>query len=466
MPSTCWRRRERDARDRCARRRARRHGRRHGLWALHSGRRRRLPAGRGAPAPGPKGAPLQGAGDAARALRRPPRARPAARRTARGRPTRSGDRRRCELEPRQRGDGAEGRRDAAGGQRPRRQPARCAERLEQRRRKHSRDLVSLRRAEPDGLLGRDLRPRRDRARVAPPAGRTREPRRRRRRRAGRRGRAVAPGRRACRRGRARARARGARRLYHDFGLGLELVDVSVQLPAYLEVDDEVTAAVSEERLGRLSVRLSVDRGGTPVPVLNGKVAVALVQEEAPSGPVPDELAGLVVPGSAAAATAEPRDLEPAPGGVEATFARLDPQPFVWSWRARYFHCHFSDRVQHSAYVRALEEVVDRFLADRGLAIPRLLAERGWIPVVSRARVQVIADAHMDEVVHTTFVVEDVLRGLAYDARMDCYVERDGRLVHTATAKILHGYAGSAGEEAGRVVELDAETIAALTGAAQ
>src|ERR671922_1110708 len=586
MPSTCWRRRERDARDRCARRRARRHGRRHGLWALHSGRRRRLPAGRGAPAPGPKGAPLQGAGDAARALRRPPRARPAARRTARGRPTRSGDRRRCELEPRQRGDGAEGRRDAAGGQRPRRQPARCAERLEQRRRKHSRDLVSLRRAEPDGLLGRDLRPRRDRARVAPPAGRTREPRRRRRRRAGRRGRAVAPGRRACRRGRARARARGAsrlwrapvrgacstgaasdrprrrllrgarsppdghrrgpglgrraerhgrlrrprrplagawgeegrrvtttaqptttvvtgrpryeganirtwigfkhfvylveeavlhwfrerdlgaRRLYHDFGLGLELVDVSVQLPAYLEVDDEVTAAVSEERLGRLSVRLSVDRDGTAVPVLNGKVAVALVQEEALPGRVPDELAGLVVPGSAAAATAEPRDLEPAPGGVEATFARLDPQPFVWSWRARYFHCHFSDRVQHSAYVRALEEVVDRFLADRGLAIPRLLAERGWIPVVSRARVQVIADAHMDEVVHTTFVVEDVLRGLAYDARMDCYVERDGRLVHTATAKILHGYAGSAGEEAGRVVELDAETIAALTGAAQ
>ena len=138
------------------------------------------------------------------------------------------------------------------------------------------------------------------------------------------------------------------------------------------------------------------------------------------------------------------------------------QPFLWSWRARYFHCHFSDRVQHSAYVRALEEVVDRFLADRGLSIPRLLGERGWIPVVSRARVQILADAHMDEVVHTTFVVEDVLRGLAYDARMDCYVERDGRLVHTATAKILHGYAGSAGEEAGRVVELDDETVAALT----
>src|SRR5919108_723559 len=299
MPSTCWRRRERDARDRCARRRARRHGRRHGLWALHSGRRRRLPAGRGAPAPGPKGAPLQGAGDAARALRRPPRARPAARRTARGRPTRSGDRRRCELEPRQRGDGAEGRRDAAGGQRPRRQPARCAERLEQRRRKHSRDLVSLRRAEPDGLLGRDLRPRRDRARVAPPAGRTREPRRRRPRRrlAGARG---EEGRRVTTTAQPtttvvtgrpryeganirtwigfkhfvylveeavlhwfRERDLGARRLYHDFGLGLELVDVSVQLPAYLEVDDEVTAAVSEERLGRLSVRLSGDGEDPP-----------------------------------------------------------------------------------------------------------------------------------------------------------------------------------------------------------
>ena len=255
----------------------------------------------------------------------------------------------------------------------------------------------------------------------------------------------------------RERGLGARRLYHDFGLGLELVDVSVQLPAYLEVDDEATAVVTEERPGRFSVRLSVDRDGTAVPVLTGKVAVALVQEEPPAEPAPDELAPLVVPGSAAARTAEPRDLELAPGGVEATL-----QPFLWSWRARYFHCHFSERVQHSAYVRALEEVVDRFLADCGLSIPRLLAERGWIPVVSRARVQILADAHMDEVVHTTFVVEDVLRGLAYDARMDCYVERDGRLVHTATARILHGYAGSAGEEAGRVVELDAETIAALT----
>ena len=255
----------------------------------------------------------------------------------------------------------------------------------------------------------------------------------------------------------RERGLGARRLYHDFGLGLELVDVSVQLPAYLEVDDEATAFVTEGRPGRFSVRLSVERDGTAVPVLSGKVTVALVQEETSAEPVPDELAQLVVPGSAAARTAEPRDLELAPGGVEATL-----QPFLWSWRARYFHCHFSDRVQHSAYVRALEEVVDRFLADRGLSIPRLLGERGWIPVVSRARVQILADAHMDEVVHTTFVVEDVLRGLAYDARMDCYVERDGRLVHTATAKILHGYAGSAGEEAGRVVELDDETVAALT----
>jgi len=259
---------------------------------------------------------------------------------------------------------------------------------------------------------------------------------------------------------------GARQLYHEFGLGLEIVDSSVQLPAYLEVDDEAVATVCAERRGRFSVRLSVERDGVTVPVLTGRTVVALVADAPAPQPPPDELAPLVVVGAAEAATAERRDLEGVHDRVDEVLAAGPGAPFLWSWRARYFHCHFSDRVQHSAYVRALEEVVDRFLADRGISIPRMLSERGWIPVVSRARVQLVADAHMDEVVHTTFTVEDVLKRRAYDGRMDCYVLRDGRLVHTATARILHGYAGAGGDQAGRVVELDDATIAALTGAAR
>jgi acyl-CoA thioesterase FadM len=140
--------------------------------------------------------------------------------------------------------------------------------------------------------------------------------------------------------------------------------------------------------------------------------------------------------------------------------------FVWSWKARYFLCHYSNRVQHSAYVRSLEEVVDRFLADRGISVGRMLVDRGWIPVVSRARVTLLADAVMEEVIHTTFTVDNVLKGVGYDATMNCFVHRDADLVHVATARILHGYAVSRGEGAGRLAELDDGTISALTGRQQ
>jgi hypothetical protein len=108
-------------------------------------------------------------------------------------------------------------------------------------------------------------------------------------------------------------------------------------------------------------------------------------------------------------------------------------------------------------------VVEGFLAARGLSIRTLLAERSWIPVVSRVRVRMLADARMEEVVHTCFAVEEVLRDAAFRARMDCWVRRGDGLVRCATASILHGYALSRGPEAGRLVELDAATQAALLG---
>jgi hypothetical protein len=46
----------------------------------------------------------------------------------------------------------------------------------------------------------------------------------------------------------------------------------------------------------------------------------------------------------------------------------------------------------------------------------VLAERALIPVVSRVRVQALADASMDDAVHTTFVVDDMLKAAAFDCR--------------------------------------------------
>jgi acyl-CoA thioesterase FadM len=258
----------------------------------------------------------------------------------------------------------------------------------------------------------------------------------------------------------------ARDLYLEHGLGFEIVDCSVQLPAVLEIDDEVRAQVTADRGRRLAVTLSVLRGGTEVTVLRGKVTVALVRERtAPlHRPVPDALSGLEVADLAEASTVTRPDRRHLRAGetVGSLFGE-DPRAYLWSWRAPYFYCHFSDRVQHSGFVRTLEEVVDRFLADRGISVGRLLTERAWIPVVSRARVQLIDAAHMEETVHTVFTVVDILRGTLFDARMDCYVQRGTELVPVATAQILHGYAIATGQGAGGLAELDDEVCRALTG---
>lgn len=257
---------------------------------------------------------------------------------------------------------------------------------------------------------------------------------------------------------------GAKSLFHDHGLGVEIVDCSVQLPAVLEVDDDVVARVTAGGRDRLTVQLSVLRDGGEVTVLRGKVVVALIREGTAGHhrPAPGALAALEVTDLAEATGGAPVRTIPEGESVASVIA-ADPRAFLWSWRAPYFYCHFSDRVQHSGFVRTLEEVVDRFLADRGISVGRMLAERSWIPVVSRARVRLLGAAHMEETVHTVFTVQDILRGVMFDGRMDCYVRRGAELVPVATATILHGYAIAAGPGAGGLAELDDGVIRALTG---
>ncbi|MYT29271.1 MULTISPECIES: thioesterase family protein [unclassified Streptomyces] len=256
------------------------------------------------------------------------------------------------------------------------------------------------------------------------------------------------------------------RLYHEHGLGLEIIDSSALLPAVLDVDDAVTAEVAPLRPGRFSVRLRAERPEGHSTVLRGKVGIALVTEkEAPGDAAPP--AGLhapVVP-----------EVRPDPGAEPLPLDRVTPEEalrltygcdaLVRDWRAAYYHCHYSDRLQHSAYVRELEETVDAFLAGRGLGVPKLLAERAWIPVVSRARVRMLADVRMDETLYTVFRVEDVLRETTYNGRMDCWVRRGDSLVQTATAHIQHGYAVSRGPDSGTLARLCPATVAALTGGA-
>ncbi|MEV4824394.1 thioesterase family protein [Micromonospora sp. NPDC049274] len=255
----------------------------------------------------------------------------------------------------------------------------------------------------------------------------------------------------------RERGHGPGLLYHEHGVGLSVRDCSLLLPAVLDVDDTATVVTTPAANGRFAVRMGVRRDAD-VTVCRARVRVALVREaDVPqAAPLPAELAGLVE---------EPAVGEPgAPaGGDPGDTLRAAGAGFVWPWRVPYFYCQYSQRMQHSGYVRLLEEVVDRYLADRGVSVGRMLRERGWIPVVSRARIEVLGDAHLDEQMWVSFTVTDVLKDVTYDARMDCHVVRDGRLVRVATAGILHGYAVSRGPEAGRLATLDEDTVAALTG---
>lgn len=256
---------------------------------------------------------------------------------------------------------------------------------------------------------------------------------------------------------------GPQRLYHEYGLSLAVTDCSVLLSSLIEIDDEVVAEVSRLASDRFGIVVRRDDDGRARTVLTSRARIALVGEPhvADRLPAPSLVADAVVP-AAAALPADRQDLDLGPGASPESALLLGvPGAIYWPWRARYFHCHYSGRVQHSAYVRALEEIVDRYLEARGLSIPRVLADRGWIPVVSRARVQLLREVRMDETVHTVFAVEHVLKSVAYGGRMECYVERGRTLEHVATARILHGYAASGGESAGALVSLDPPVVAAL-----
>ncbi len=255
---------------------------------------------------------------------------------------------------------------------------------------------------------------------------------------------------------------GPQRLFHECGVSIDFTGASVMLPNLLEIDDGVVAESRPIDHRRFSVRMRVQNGNGGQIVLAGKIGARLVRE--PGTDARASLPDVLVPFLASDdEDAGGQDLPRGGDDAAAVLSRAHGNAFYWPWRARYFHCQYSERLQHSAYVRALEEVVDRFLVDRGLGIQRMLAERALIPVVSRVRVQVLASARMDDTMHTTFAVNEVLKEKAFDGQMDCYVERGDTLVHVATARILHGYAVSAGASAGQLAVLDDEIVASLEG---
>lgn len=253
-------------------------------------------------------------------------------------------------------------------------------------------------------------------------------------------------------------------LYETYGLCFEIVDSSVRITQALYMDEVVELEVQpvpETKTGEVhfKVQLFVERDGKRVRAVSGKVK-ALWRRE---------------PHLARTGAIEPEALQPYSYNeiqrVATTPARIPPPPlvapesnaFVWQWRIPYFYCHFSKRMQHSGYLRVMEEIVDLFLAARGISIRHMLETRAWIPVVPQARVEILEEALMEEELYSVYTIEDIFKDLTYTARLDCYVSRSGRFVHTATGRIVHGYAKIRGAGAWELVSFDDATLTALRG---
>lgn len=271
----------------------------------------------------------------------------------------------------------------------------------------------------------------------------------------------------------------SRRLFEEFGLGLDLVGLDTRILNAFHLDDEAVAEVTPDTGGDpgvLAFKVRLSKVGNEGKDVTSKVKVALRRESyiEDADSVPAELAPYAIdriggaePGEEVQATentslAAGRGIT---GDTDPVLARLlaGRNAFGWKWRVPYPYCHFNERLQMSGYLRQMEEIVDLFLADRGISIKTLLDDRRWIPVVPHSAITLLDEVYLEEDLYTVYAVEDVFKDFTYTSTMDCYVVRDGRLVHTATGKITHGYAVIENRRDWSLVSFDDRVLKAFRG---
>jgi acyl-CoA thioesterase FadM len=273
----------------------------------------------------------------------------------------------------------------------------------------------------------------------------------------------------------------ARHLYEEYGVGLDLVELDTRVLTALHADDPARVTVRPvdgDGGGALRFRVGIEveqQDGATIRAASSKVAVRLrrADDATDAPPVPGGLAGHVVDSLGAG---EPVDVAvPPPGGTRLADGRggsddpvlapllADRNAFGWKWRIPYFYCHFSERLQLSGYLRQLEEVVDLFLADRGISIRDMLTDRQWIPVVPHSAITILGEALMEEDLYTVYTVDEVFKDFTYRSTMDCYVLRDGALRRMATGTITHGYARIRNRRDWSLVDFDDRVHRALAG---
>ncbi|QKW22395.1 hypothetical protein HUT16_27900 [Kitasatospora sp. NA04385] len=282
----------------------------------------------------------------------------------------------------------------------------------------------------------------------------------------------------------------ARGLYTEHGLGLDLVDLDTRILSALFMDETVEAHVvpkagDEDTAVSFTVTLTGERDGAPTKLVAARAKAVLRREnyieetDEPPAPiarfVTDRL-GTPLPDPQPLPDVSGLDLAAATTALSAGRGTTGPDPvldlltagtnsFGWKWRIPYPYCHFSERLQMSSYLRVMEEVVDLFLADRGISVRTLMDERRWIPACPHSKIRILDEALMEEELYTVYTVEDVFKDFTYTSRMDCYVIRDGELVRTATGKVTHGYAVVDNRREWNLVTFDERVAKALRGEA-
>ena len=269
-----------------------------------------------------------------------------------------------------------------------------------------------------------------------------------------------------------------RDMFENHGLCLEILDSNVRILHALHMDDKVKIHVTPKSKAGESelaygVELFVSRDGKELKALTGKVRAQFRQD----------LSGVTNPVSLPAlAPYTVPEIKRSRPGLQSTDLDLqsrgtvnpgdelikrvvpeDANAFVWKWHIPYFYCHFTERIQHSGYLRLMEEVVDLFLADRGISIWNMLETKKWIPVVPSASVEILQEAYMEETLYTVYTVEDIFKDATYISRMDCFVQRGNSLIKVATGRITHGYAVIENRKDWSLVALDEKTLQALRG---
>ncbi|MFD5201864.1 hypothetical protein ACFWM7_17290 [Streptomyces sp. NPDC058375] len=261
----------------------------------------------------------------------------------------------------------------------------------------------------------------------------------------------------------------ARALYEEHGLGLDIVSLDSRILHAFHMDDIADAEVTpwtkddDSTIG-FKVTIQFERNGEIHKAVTSKVRVSLRIDtylEA-AGEVPAGLARFAV---AVLGDDLERESPAAAPAEEEILASLtaDANAYAWKWNIPYPYCHFTERLQMSGYLRLMEEGKDRFVADRGISIKTLLDDRRWIPVVPRSDIRILDEALMEEDLYTVYTVEEVFKDFTYTSRMDFYVLRDGKLVKTATGRIVHGYAVIENRRDWSLVNFDQRVVDAING---